>query len=152
MESAMPQKKADGTYVCVKFTKESGKKLYNFAKSLGLKPIPAHEMHITIVYSTKKLKIKNGISGMNFSVQGSKLEYLGDKDSNWRALTLKLKSEKLQDLHDSFKEYGYIHPYDDFIPHVSLAYQPPEDLELDKIEVPDFELDVQSMVIETLKI
>jgi hypothetical protein len=139
-----------GTYVSVRFTKDTNKKLREFALSLGLKPID--KFHITVVYSPKPLGVEFGESRFNGSAKITGIDYLGDIDSEYRAVVLHVDSKEVQNLYDTYEViHGYKHTYDEFIQHVSLAYRPPEDLDLSQVDLPDFEIEFSYVKIEALK-
>jgi len=152
-KNEMPTNDTDGIYMCVKFTQETNENLYDFAKSLGLDPIEPEKLHATVVYSTDPLDMPHGAKPCNGECFTTGLKYLGEKDSKWRALVLEVQSDKLQELYDeAVEEYGYVSQYDSYVQHISLAYKPPEDLDLSDIILPDFPIEIDKIVVEPLKV
>ena len=142
-----------GTYVSVKFSSATNVNLKKYAEKLGLNPIT--DFHATIVYSPKALKdvvnskkdISNMLSG---TITG--IKYLGEKDSEWRAIVLTIQSNTLDTLFKKYVDkYGYINPYDKYIRHISLAYSPPEGLDLSNIVLPKFKIEFKTEIITNLK-
>lgn len=139
-----------GTYVSVKFTQETNENLRDFALELGLDPI--EDFHMTVVYSPKPLNIDFGKKKFNGFAKITGMEYLGELDSDHRAIVLNVHSNEVQELYNYYVEkHGYVHTYDEFIQHISLAYKPPEDLDLSSIELPDFEIQFDHIEVEALK-
>lgn len=138
-----------GTYVSVAFSKATNQKLKMFAESLNLKPID--RMHTTIVYSPIPLDIKYETIPLTGTAKITGIKYLGELTSDWRAVVLELHSKLIKERYDFYvKEHGYVSEYDEFIQHVSLAYSPPEGLDLTKVKLPDFELEIVSETTEAL--
>lgn len=149
--SKLPQKETDGTYVSVQFTDETNKKLEEFTRQLGLEPV--EKFHSTVVYSVDPLGIEFGSNDITGTGKITGIEYLGDKDSEWRAVVLNIDCPFIQSRHDFYKEeYGYVHSYPEFVQHISLAYSPPENIDLSSIELPTFDIKLDKEIVESLKV
>ena len=152
-KNEMPSKDTDGVYMCVKFTQETNENLYDFTQFLGLDPIKPEDLHATIVYSIEPLDIPHGVKPCDGVCYPTGLKYLGEKMSKWRALVLEVQSNKLQELYDeAVQKYGYVSQYDSYVQHISLAYKPPEDLDLSDVTLPDFPIEIDKIVVEPLKV
>ncbi|URC15213.1 RNA phosphodiesterase [Paraglaciecola Antarctic GD virus 1] len=140
--------KEDGTYVAVRFSDESNKKLKVYAKSLGLEPIK--DFHATIVYSTATLDVSKGENPTTDTLTPKKLMYLGEVGNKYRAIALEVNSNNLQSIFDFYVKRGYKSKHPSFIQHISLAYAPDEGINIDDMELPDFDIEVTTIKAETL--
>ena len=140
-----------GTYVCAKFDNATNMALKEYAKSLGLTPIK--DFHVTIVYSEKTLNVDYGETFLDENIYADivGIKYLGEPESEWRAIVLELSCEWLENkFNDYVEKYNYEHTYPEFIQHTSLAYKPPEGLKLDDIRLPDFSLIINKLVVQPM--
>lgn len=123
----------DGTYIAVKFTKESQDKLKALAKSLEIDNLVAREkMHVTVVFSRKPFTnfTINGKLKKPWLVHPTELEIF-ETQSGSRALVLRLDAPKLEQRHEYFKkEYGATYDYDEYKSHVTLSYDVGSDWEI----------------------
>lgn len=141
--------KPDGTYVAVRFSDESNKKLKEYAESLGLTPIK--DFHSTIVYSIPTLDTPKGTTKLSATLHPKKLMYLGEVGNEYRALVIEVESDELQREHDNYVDkHGYKPRFESFLKHVSLAYSPKEGINIDELPLPDFKIDVVSKYVQTL--
>ncbi|MFK5882808.1 MAG: hypothetical protein QM489_00510 [Candidatus Izemoplasma sp.] len=150
-EQFLNEEHEKGTYVSAKFSAKTNKNLKEYAESLGLDPIK--DFHATIVYSIETLDLDPGKSPIKVKEKGSivGIKYLGEKDTEWRAVVLTIKSKILKERFDHYvKAHGYKNKFPDYIQHISLAYKPPEDLKLKTIKLPSFKIEFKEEVIEHL--
>lgn len=141
-----------GTYISASFTEESNKQLSDYAESIGLKPMNSSEFHVTIVYSPTSIDVKHGMHKLDGTAEVTGIKYLGDEDSEYRAIVLEIESKAILDRHNHYiEEHNYKHSYDSFIQHVSLQYKPEEGINLNEIELPKFKLQLESETITDLK-
>jgi hypothetical protein len=121
------------TYVCGTYSAEVNDALKALATKVGIKT-PAEQFHTTVVYSEKPLGIKDGTEPLDFGVpvKPTKLVYLGDVGTKWRALALVVESDPLDAIHLQYcTKFGYVPRHEHFLQHVSLGYAPPEGLDLE---------------------
>ncbi len=118
-------------YVSVKPSSGDAIRIAKHIKALGIKSaIPQGEMHATLMYS------KNAsINGMADTLAAYDAIISGEPEiigkAPYRALVVKLESSELKARHEQLKLMGGVHSYDDFLPHISIKYDPTdEDLEL----------------------
>ena len=141
---------SSGTYIAVKFSSSTNEKLEKFTKDLGLTPV--EDFHCTICYSKKKLNVNYGEKDFNGNAKITGINYLGEKDSDYRAFVLEIDSPEIKKLHEKYvQEYNYEHTFDKFIQHISLAYKPDENIDIKNIELPNFNIEINKEIIETLK-
>jgi hypothetical protein len=139
-----------GTYVCVRFTDESNRKLAQYALELGLTPID--DFHTTVVYSEKPLAVPHGTLPFSDTLTPVSVGYLGPVDSEWRAVVINVSSNGLQGLFDHYVDkLGYEPEFTPLLQHVSLAYKPREDIDYINSVWPNFEIVVDKITIEPLK-
>lgn len=116
--------KPDGTYVGVKYDRESCKIIKQLALDLGVpNRITSDKIHSTVIYSRKyvpELKANNDIYPMN--ARGLELTIFDTRDGK-RALVLKLKCQRLVDRHNQImSEYQTTYDYPEYVPHITLSY------------------------------
>lgn len=115
-----------GVYCSAKPTQSTTDALRAFCAAYDIpNPVPASEMHTTIIYSTKghpdfsceekyTPEIKAKFSG--FAMFGE------NKDT----LVVKMKSPELQKRHDEMMdEFDLSYNFDEYIPHITLSYDAP---------------------------
>lgn len=87
------------------------------------KPNNGTELHVTLIYS-KDLPILSDIVVKDRFMSGwiTGVELWKDhKDRD--ILVANIKSQSLLEVHDELKSVGLVHSYDDFLPHMTLAYK-----------------------------
>lgn len=117
-------------YVCRKL--KNADELIEWAKAQGFKKtLPADDMHVTIVYSKKKMNwfsVPDGFdSYQNEYDDDRSVEALGE------AVVLKFTSTDLSARWKEFRDAGASWDYPSYMPHVSITYDP-GDVDLDNIE------------------
>lgn len=124
-----PEKKS-GTYVAVKFSKDSCNTLKSIAKDLSVpNVIPREKMHCTIMYSKVKNEDIEGDDSLNsVEFDPPKLAHMTafdifpSQDGN-NCLVVLLDSQYLNGRFEYFRdEHGLVSDYDEFKPHVTLSY------------------------------
>jgi 2'-5' RNA ligase len=118
-----------GTFVGVKFSKESCDKFIDIMDKLGLaKPTPREDLHCTVMYTEKPIP--------DFAVDHPKpLEFdppeiatISDFDvftaqDGGEVLVLRIKSKFLDERHKEIIDgYGAEYTHDEYKPHVTLMY------------------------------
>lgn len=121
-------------YVYRELQPESARKLRAWAEKAGVKNLlPVGELHVTVLYSKKPVdwfelagdwlemdgELKVGRGGPR------KVEKFGDKG----AIVLQFASGRLKWRHSEMVERGASHDYDDYLPHVTVGYDPDFDVE-----------------------
>jgi phage gp29-like protein len=108
----------------------SARALLAWARSKGIPNLePLAELHVTVLYSKQPVDWFDMGEGWpdELTVTGGprKLEKLGDKG----AIVLRFASGQLKWRHAEMIERGASHDYEDYLPHVTVAYAPDFDLE-----------------------
>lgn len=157
----LKEQDSKGTYVSARLTQESKDDLYKWAASSGIpNTIMPDEYHVTVCYSRKWFD--PGYKSKNVSLSGNVIGYDLFKNSNGTtAFVLKLKSQELIDYHNSYRnDYGATHDYPEYIPHLTISYDVPNNfkspktpiltIRFDKLVVEELDLDWISKV-KTIK-
>ena len=126
LEKASPKEKIEGSYVAVKFSKESNKALKKFAKGLGIDNIiPSDKLHITVIYSRKPIPVSempHDKKEIDMVVQPDHLSIFPTQ-SKKNALVLELNAPQLNELHKELMDkYKLTYDYDEYKAHVTLSY------------------------------
>lgn len=109
-----------GVYMCAKFDQASCAALAKVQKLLGVEnPVSAEKLHTTIVYSRKTVDLfpASGIS------EPAKLVDVEKWDTKYGSTIVGvLESDYLHSRFDDAMDAGATYDYDDYKPHVTLAY------------------------------
>lgn len=111
----------------------TGRKLLAWAKEQGIPNLePLGELHVTVLYSKAPVDWFDmsadewGPDGLTVTAGGPrKIVKLGDKG----AIVLQFASRRLKYRHEEMVERGASHDFDEYLPHVTLAYAPDFDPE-----------------------
>lgn len=145
-------------YVAVIYDDETQENLRNYCEKNGFDITVDYDgepqnpedfdFHSTIFFTTSKHDIKNGETTFDFpkSVNAIKFEFLGH---NGDIPVIKVMSDDLQELLTYYEtEYGMEDEWPEWKPHISLSYAGTNLPDIDNIELPDFPLTFQKLVIE----
>lgn len=117
-------------------------------------PISLESAHTTIVYSTicferpNLMKIQEHIQDVTFCpIRFAVLGHTSEK-----ALVLVLDADPLVALHDSLLECGASHGFDDYIPHLTVAYNISEDFDFSNLELPKIQLKPELIKFEPINL
>ncbi len=130
ISSILKEEEEKSLYVCRKL--KNADELIEWAKGQGFKKtLPADDMHVTIVYSKKKMdwfSVPDGFdSYQNEYDDDRSVEPLGE------AVVLKFTSTDLSARWKEFRDAGASWDYPSYMPHISITYDP-GDVDLDNIE------------------
>lgn len=138
------KKKPDGTYVAVRFSRETQNAIKKFVKALGIKDAVAREkMHTTLIYSRKHFVYKDPMLGkIEPSWKGKAKEFhiweTRDEGKS-KALVMAYTCAELTKEHKRImKEYDAIYDFPEYIPHITLCYDVGENFDTSKIKIDDF--------------
>lgn len=140
-----------GIYVTTKLSKKSLAKLAEVIKSL---PVPVgsrmktEELHITLAYDKKGFDYKHSDFIHDTRCFPTGWEVFGTGDE--KVLVLLVHSIKLQKRWKQLKAQGYDCKFPDYRSHISCAMAPPEAVDVSKIPVPDFMIEIESEYSEPL--
>jgi hypothetical protein len=88
------------TYIRVKFTNDTNKKLKAYAESLGIHNPDDFEYHATVIYSPEELNIHHETYSVSDVLTPVKSFYLGT--GKWRAYVIGVESNILQTLYNYY--------------------------------------------------
>jgi len=159
LEELLAEDRDPGTFVGVRFTKETVNNIVKFQEDHKIpNPTPAEELHVTLIFSRKSITWDPN-EDISLSVPPedghwkefpSKDKETGEKTKT--ALTWAFKSEYLQKRNEEAMDDGATSDHKEYIPHVTFSYDStgfdseklPKldfDLELDKEYVTELDLD-----------
>ena len=100
--------------------------LRDIAIDAGVKPLGEDKYHCTVCYDVNNEDKKEFIPTLPFKeFEGTIIgvEELGvRKDGIVKAIAFVMDSESLTKEHELFKHVGHTHTFNEFVPHVSIAY------------------------------
>ena len=125
LKSLLEGKEPDGTYVGVKLSKDSMKKLSELQKAIDVpNPLDPEKMHITVIYSRKHLPDFKAKGKLEKPIKAKldELDIFPSRDDK-NVLVVKLKTPELTKRHkEIMKEHGATYDWDEYKPHVTLSY------------------------------
>lgn len=132
MHEELIAESADGNYVAVKAILPKEVKQIIRSIDLTVEPIKDADLHATLMYSTKTDIPEEKI---NKALNLGKKEFSGiikhinkfdsQKNSDKCCIVIEIESNDLRRLHDRLVRIGAEHSFDEFRPHVSIAYDVP---------------------------
>ena len=140
----MEERRQTGVYVSCTYREQSLKDLAEWLKAhndLIPMPVEMDKVHTTIVYSRKDFPCCLGEeislpSPVPFCPSGFSL--LGKPEDEFSHLVMLLDAEHLVYVHEFLIEQGAEHDYDEYIPHVTIAYNVAKDFDYSQIKLPNF--------------
>ncbi|PPD55550.1 MAG: hypothetical protein CTY12_00810 [Methylotenera sp.] len=108
-------------------------KIKALCKEIGVNGIIS-KLHITVIYDRSNPNISMKLDNTKkYKATVDGVKCLGEPDSKWYAIALELTSPEITAVHKKYIDAGFKHSYPNFIPHLSLKYQPSkEEIELIK--------------------
>lgn len=146
-----------GVYASCTYTESSLEALAEWLEDhIDIIPVPvtSNKIHTTIVYSHKRFEVSDEhIDQLNskigdFEFKPKGITLLGDENS--KALVLLLDADPLISIHEKLLEHGASHGFDEYIPHVTIAYEVPENFDVSPIKIPNFTLQPDKIKFEPL--
>ncbi len=133
----------------------SSKELRDILDGLGISGI-IPDMHVTIMYDRRNPNIDVDIDlSDSYVARVVGIKELGEVGSKWYAIALLLESKELEELHRDCLELGYKHSYSEFVPHLSIKYEPTkEDIKILKDNINKFkgkELEFGRLKLEEIR-
>jgi hypothetical protein len=139
---------AKGTYAAFKLDTHSVEALYEFCKSLGIDNlVQADDYHCTILYSKVHCPdIAHEKMPLPCTAKAISYEMFGEDEG---ALVLKVDCKAAVQLHKTcIEKYGATHSYDEYVPHITLAYDFSGPLPK---QLPDVDIIFTKFIIEDLE-
>ena len=135
----------NGTYGAVKYMTVCNVILAAWAEEVGIPNlVDPNKFHTTLIYSRKPIKNverfnlnKNELSTLMWIFQPSCLALMDSsaESRDHRVLVMKLDAPELVKFHEALIKDGATHDFDDYVPHITLSYDVPQDFNLN-IEMP----------------
>ena len=112
--------------------------LLKWARAQGIPNlVPASELHTTVIYSKAAVDWFELSDGWAYNAElvvpeggARKLERFGDEG----AIVLRFKSEDLAYSHQRKRDLGASHDFPEYLPHVTVGFDPDGNLDLDELE------------------
>lgn len=110
----------DGTYIGVKFSKDTLKAIHEYIKVNKIKnPVPIKDIHSTVIFSRVPFDI------MEYFEIKSEKAFIKEFMILSGSLVMVLESDYLKELHNRImREYPATYDFPEYIPHVTLSYGP----------------------------
>ncbi|MGN8278148.1 anti-CBASS protein Acb1 family protein [Pseudomonas sp. SMN5] len=113
-------------FVSVKPDKLSASVIANHVLDAGVgSGVLEGDLHVTLFYARNGIPAGSPSDGMYIANLTDQYEIIGQ--APWRALVVKLDSPDLQARFDEIRATGAEHSYPDYLPHLSLKYDPTDD-------------------------
>lgn len=127
-----------GGFISVELDPNCTKKITKILDDIGIEDY-IKDFHITLMYDKSNPTINVSMTNKGYTTYITGVDVLGEPDSKWFAVVLKLESDELTARHDKLKKMGFKHSYPTFKMHVSLKYKPSdEDIEMIKFHKDKF--------------
>ncbi len=114
-------------YGSVQLNKQSSINIKSILKTLKISDI-IDDLHVTLIYDQSNPKINIDIDdSIEYESSIKDIKMLGEPNTKWYAIALTLSSSDLVNRHKDYIKKGFKHSYPNFIPHLSLKYNPSEE-------------------------
>jgi 2'-5' RNA ligase len=136
-------KHKDGTYVSMDLSDESRALLDNFVEmSLGLtERVDPSTYHITVIYSRTPVPTAEHIAGMSTTTTASVNGYeIFPTKNDGKCLVMRLEFSFANALNSKLTQEGATSDYDQYKPHLTLAYDMEQEIDPSTLPVPQFPL------------
>ena len=133
----------DGTYVSMDLSPESRALLDNFVEmSLGLKErVDPSTYHITVIYSRTPVPTAEHIAGMSTTTTASVNGYeVFPTKNDGKCLVMRLQFSFANALNSKLTQEGATSDYDEYKPHLTLAYDMNQEIDPLALPIPQFPL------------
>jgi len=148
-------KHKDGTYVSLELSKESKALLDNFVEmNLGLtERVASSTFHITIIYSRTPVPSAENYLDMPSPLPVEALatgyEVFPTKNDG-QCLVMRLACPYATRLNSELTKQGATSDYDEYKPHLTLAYNTSQSIDPTSLPLPQFQLIFDKMVVDPL--
>jgi 2'-5' RNA ligase len=136
-------KHKDGTYVSMDLSDESRALLDNFVEmSLGLtERVDPSTYHITVIYSRTPVPTAEHIAGMSTTTTASVVGYeVFPTKNDGKCLVMRLEFSFANALNSKLTQEGATSDYNEYKPHLTLAYDMEQEIDPSTLPVPQFPL------------
>lgn len=145
INESITEKHKNGTYSALYLSNKSAKQLYDWCKNNGIVTQSQDEYHCTLIYSRKSINELKEFTNKKIKTKAKIYDWkrLGN------ALTLEIRNEKINILHEKMINLGATHDFQSYIPHVTINSNYCCD-EL-PLKTPQFDLVFDKIVVEPLE-
>jgi len=143
----------DGTYVAASLDNESKTKLDTFVRdNLKLtERVKADSYHITIIYSRTPVPSAEKVKGMIPDGTATIVGYeIFPTKNDGKCLVARLSFPFANDLNARLTKEGATSDYSEYKPHMTLAYDTEQDIDISKLPIPTFPLSFMPVTVEPL--
>lgn len=147
-------KHKDGTYAAMDLTDESRELLDNFVEmNLGLTSrVDPSTYHITIIYSKTPVPTAETLAGMTTDTSASVSGYeVFPTKNDGKCLVMRLMFEFAENLNAKLTEMGATSDYAEYKPHMTLAYDMEQEVDVESLPIPQFPLYFQGLTVKPLE-
>lgn len=147
-------KHKNGTYVSLEMSQESKNLLDNYVEmTLDLKErVNPKTYHITVIYSRTPVPAADQLLNMNtpLPVGAQPVSYEIFPTNDGQCLVLRLVCPYATQLNSMLNTKGATSYYNDYKPHVTIAYNLKEDINTLELPIPQFQLIFDNIIVEPL--
>lgn len=114
-------------YSSIQLDKQSSKEINSILKTLKITDV-IDDLHLTLIYDKSNPDIDIDVDdSTEYKAKIKDIKMLGEPNTKWYAIALTLSSSDLVNRHKDYIKKGFKHSYPNFIPHLSLKYNPSEE-------------------------
>jgi 2'-5' RNA ligase len=151
-----------GLYVSCSYDDATVENLVRWAEQHQIPAAVAGEtLHSTVVYSRNLVTQEEiDVLDLNLNVDYGEVcpvdltpigfQLFSSQDGTRSILVIVLSAPYLTDLHQRLVAQGATHDFEDYVPHVTMSYNVPSDLDLSSLSLPEFSLRVAGLRAEPL--
>jgi 2'-5' RNA ligase len=148
-------KHKDGTYVALEMSQESKDMLDNFVQTnLGLSErVDKKTYHITVIYSRTPVPSAEALLHMNTSipVEAQPVSYeIFPTKNDGQCLVMRVICPYATRINSQLGNEGATSDYDDYKPHITIAYDIKEKVDANSLPIPQFQLVFDQLKVDPL--
>jgi 2'-5' RNA ligase len=123
---------AKGVYISLKPVNGSSVVFKKYIRDNVPELTPTPDPHLTLIYSKKKFD--GTVKVQNYEATGTVKGFSIFGQNGDRALVAEIESKDIMDRNAKLvKDYGFISDFDEYKPHITLAYDVPEDFDVNSL-------------------
>ena len=142
----------DGTYVAYQMSQDSMDTLDNFVKNnLGLEErVSKHSYHITVIYSRTPVPQAEAYAGPSVAIATAHAYEIFQTKDGGRCLVLRVEAPQAAALNKELGTLGATSDYPDYKPHVTLAYNISQEIDVATLPLPQFPIYFNEVTVAPL--
>lgn len=145
-------KHKDGTYVAFQMSADSKDLLDNFvAMNLGLtERVDKSTYHTTVIYSRTPVPAAEQFKGFHINT-GRIVGYeMFPTKNDGKCLVARVECQAAVNLNNTLSALGATSDYPEYKPHLTLAYDTEQDIEIEALPIPQFTIEFNEVTVEPL--